>query len=273
LAGAERSQNALLAEIDQNRTLLEQADKARKALENDLHEAADRISELSASNSNLSSQKRKLETDLASLRADLDEALVELRNSEDRVKKATGDAARLTEELRAEQEHAASVEKLRKSLEQQLSDVQVRLDQAENSALKGGKRIIQRLEERIVELESERDLEIRHHQETLKELRKADRALKDLSFQTEEDRKSQLRLQDTVDKLQNKLKAYKRQVEEAEEIAAINLAKFRKAQDEIGSHAERADRAERGASVLALRADRAERAASVFEQRAGSVRK
>ena len=31
----------------------------------------------------------------------------------------------------------------------------------------------------------------------------------------------------------NKLKAYKRQIEEAEEIAAINLAKFRKAQDDI----------------------------------------
>ena len=103
LAGAERNANALLAEIDQNRTLLEQADKARKALENDLHEAADRISELGAANSNLSSQKRKLETDLAALRADLDEAYVDLRNSEDRVTKATSDAARLTEELRAEQ--------------------------------------------------------------------------------------------------------------------------------------------------------------------------
>jgi len=76
-------------------------------------------------------------------------------------------------------------------------------------------------------------LEIRHHQETLKELRKNDRALKDLSFQAEEDRKSHVRLEDTIDKLQNKLKAYKRQIEEAEEIAAINLAKFRKAADEL----------------------------------------
>jgi myosin heavy chain 6/7 len=66
----------------------------------------------------------------------------------------------------------------------------------------------------------------------MKELRKADRALKDYSFQAEEDRKSHVRLEDTIDKLQNKLKAYKRQIEEAEEIAAINLAKFRKAQDD-----------------------------------------
>jgi hypothetical protein len=31
------------------------------------------------------------------------------------------------------------------------------------------------------------------------------------------------------------LKAYKRQIEEAEEIAALNLAKFRKAQDDKAS--------------------------------------
>ena len=43
-----------------------------------------------------------------------------------------------------------SIEKLRKGLEQQVADVQVRLDQAENSALKGGKRIIQKLESRVI---------------------------------------------------------------------------------------------------------------------------
>ena len=35
-------------------------------------------------------------------------------------------------------------------------------------------------------------------------------------------------MQDLVDKLQQKIKTYKRQVEEAEEIAAVNLAKYRK---------------------------------------------
>ena len=39
-------------------------------------------------------------------------------------------------------------------------------------------------------------------------------------FQTEEDRKNVLRLQDLVDKLQTKVKAYKRQAEEAVSISA-----------------------------------------------------
>ena len=64
-------------------------------------------------------------------------------------------------------------------------------------------------------MESENELEQHRHQETLKELRKNDRRLKELAFQAEEDRKNQLRLQDLSEKLQSKIKIYKRQVEEA----------------------------------------------------------
>ena len=42
-----------------------------------------------------------------------------------------------------------NVEKLRKGLEQQVKDLQIRLDEAEANALKGGKRIIQKLEQRV----------------------------------------------------------------------------------------------------------------------------
>ena len=44
-----------------------------------------------------------------------------------------------------------------------------------------------------------------------------------------------------MDKLQNKVKSYKKQIEEAEEIAALNLAKFRTAQNSLADSAERAD--------------------------------
>merc|ERR1712127_593673 len=64
------------------------------------------------------------------------------------------------------------------------------------------------------------------------------------AFAAEEDRKNNSRLQDMIEKLQNKMKVYKRQVEEAEEIAAVNLAKFRKVQHELTDAEERADQAE-----------------------------
>ena len=46
-------------------------------------------------------------------------------------------------------DHSLTVEKLRKALEQHVKDLQVRLDEAESNALKGGKRIIQKLEQKV----------------------------------------------------------------------------------------------------------------------------
>jgi hypothetical protein len=72
-------------------------------------------------------------------------------------------------------------------------------------------------------------------------------------IQAEEDRKNHERMQDLVDKLQQKNKTYKRQIEEAEEIAALNLAKFRKAQQELEEAEERADLAEQAFAKLRAR--------------------
>jgi len=80
---------------------------------------------------------------------ELDESLNELKASDERSKKAVGDAARLADELRQEQEHGAHIDRLRKALELQIKEMQVRLDEAEQAALKGGKKIIQKLEQRV----------------------------------------------------------------------------------------------------------------------------
>jgi len=48
-------------------------------------------------------------------------------------------------------------------------------------------------------------------------------------------------MQELIDKLQMQIKTYKKQIEEAEEIAAINLTKFRKTQVDLTECQERAD--------------------------------
>ena len=92
--------------------------------------------------------------------------------------------------------------------------MQARLEEAEASSMKGGKRAQQKLEQRLRDLEMELDGEQRRHSETMKLVRKQERRLKEVAFQTDEDRKQQERLRDANDKLQQKIKAYKRQVEE-----------------------------------------------------------
>ncbi|KAF8792401.1 Myosin-3 like protein [Argiope bruennichi] len=249
-AMSERHCNALHGELEESRQLLEQSDRARRSLESELNEAREQLNELTANNASLSMAKRKLEGEMQALHADLDEMLNEAKNSEEKAKKAMVDAARLADELRSEQEHAMQQEKMRKSLEQQLKDLQVRLDEAEAAALKGGKKIIQKLEQKVRELENELDNEQRKHSEASKNYRKSERRLKEIQFQMEEDRKNHERMQDLVDKLQQKIKTYKRQIEEAEEIAALNLAKYRKVQQELEDAEERADMSENALAKL-----------------------
>ena len=75
-----------------------------------------------------------------------------------------------------------------------------------------------------MELENELDNEQRRHADTQKNMRMADRRLKELAFQADEDRKNQEQLQDMFDKLQAKLKTYKRQVEEA--VSSFDISLF-----------------------------------------------
>merc|ERR1712113_1154388 len=140
------------------------------------------------------------------------------------------DAARMADELRSEQEGAQNIEKNRRLGEAQVKDMQARLDESETNALKGGKKAMNKLETRIRELESEMDAEGRRFADAQKNLRRSERRIKELTFAGDEDRKNHERMQGLIDSLQAKIKTYKKQLEEAEEIAALNLTKFRKVQ-------------------------------------------
>ncbi|XP_042890589.1 myosin heavy chain, muscle-like isoform X31 [Penaeus japonicus] len=245
---AERRANALHGELEESRTLLEQSDRGRRQAEAELAEAHDHINDITAQNGSLTVAKRKLEGEMQTLHADLDEMLNEAKNSEEKAKKAMVDAARLADELRAEQEHAQTQEKMRKALEVSVKELQVRLEEVETNALKTGKKAVAKLESRVRELENQLDDEARRHADAQKNLRKCERRIKELTFQSDEDKKNHERMQDLVDKLQQKIKTYKRQIEEAEEIAALNLAKFRKAQQELEEAEERVESAEQAAN-------------------------
>jgi chromosome segregation ATPase len=192
-----------------------QSARACKQAEYAAQESREQASQLSAENQSLGNSKRKFDQDLQALHHDLDETLNELRASEDNAKKAMADAAKLAEELRQEQEHSMHIERTRKGLEQQIKEMQARLDEAEAAALKGGKKVIAKLEQRIRDLEAELDNEQRRHSDVQKSLAKLERRQREIEFQIEEDKKNHARLTDLADKLQQKLKASKKQVEEA----------------------------------------------------------
>ncbi|EDM04786.1 rCG33626 [Rattus norvegicus] len=253
LAMVERRANLLQAEIEELRATLEQTERSRKIAEQELLDASERVQLLHTQNTSLINTKKKLETDISQIQGEMEDIVQEARNAEEKAKKAITDAAMMAEELKKEQDTSAHLERMKKNLEQTVKDLQHRLDEAEQLALKGGKKQIQKLEARVRELEGEVENEQKRNVEAIKGLRKHERRVKELTYQTEEDRKNVLRLQDLVDKLQSKVKAYKRQAEEAEEQSNVNLAKFRKIQHELEEAEERADIAESQVNKLRVK--------------------
>ncbi|MBN3310566.1 MYH6 protein, partial [Amia calva] len=240
----ERRNNLMQAELEELRAIVEQTDRARKLVEQELTEATERMQLLHSQNTSLINQKKKLEGDTVQLQNEVEEAVQECRNAEEKAKKAITDAAMMAEELKKEQDTSAHLERMKKNMEQTIKDLQHRLDEAEQIAMKGGKKQVHKLEARVRELENELESEQKHGAESIKGVRKFERRIKELTYQAEEDRKNMARLQDLVDKLQLKVKSYKRSAEEAEEQANANLAKFRKLQHELDEAEERADIAE-----------------------------
>merc|ERR1712038_547947 len=240
LIAAERRANTMQNAVEESRTLLEQADRARRATEQELSDTNEQLSDLTCQNQAIAGAKRKLESETATLHGDLDEMTSEAALSKEKAQKSMMDAARLAEELRQEQDLAQTFEKDRKLLECQLKEAQNRLDEAETNALKGGKKAMNKMETRIRELNFELEAENRRFADSQKNLRKSERHIKELTYAADEDRKNHERMQSLIEQLQSRIKGYKKQIEEAEEIACLNLAKYRATQAHLSESSEQA---------------------------------
>merc|ERR1712036_175374 len=218
------------------------------------NESNERSNLLHTQNTALINQKRKLETELQQSQGEVEESVSEGRNAEDKAKKAITDAAMMAEELKKEQDQSSHLERMKKNMETSVKDLQLRLDEAEQVALKGGRKQVQKLEARLRELENELDSEQRRSAEGIKSVRKLERKVKEVTYQGEEDKKNLSRIQDLFDKLQVMVKTYMRQAEESEETANSNLSKYRKIQHELDETEERADMAESSLNKLRAKA-------------------
>merc|ERR1712083_1173871 len=225
---AERKANALQGELEESRALLDSADRSKKQTDMELGEARSAVNDMTTINSKAASEKRHLESAIHTMHAEIDDMLRGAKGSEDKAKKAMVDAARLADELRAEQDHCAAQEKAKRALTSQLSE----------------------LDARIREMEIELGSVQSKTGDAYKAFQKSERRIKELQFQQDEDKKNQDSMSELANKLQMKIKTYKKRIEEAEEIAALNLAKFRKAQQELE---ETEDRNKMAEAALAVR--------------------
>ncbi|RTG83447.1 myosin heavy chain 6/7 [Schistosoma bovis] len=204
----------LANELEEIRSTLENLERLRKHAETELEEAQSRVSELTMQVNTLTNDKRRLEGDIGVMQADMDDAINAKQASEDRATRLNNEVLRLADELRQEQENYKHAEALRKQLEIEIREITVKLEEAEAFATREGRRMVQKLQARVRELEAEFDGESRRCKDALAQARKFERQYKELQTQAEDDRRMVLELQDLLDKTQMKMKAYKRQLEE-----------------------------------------------------------
>ncbi|XP_049916461.1 myosin-1-like isoform X2 [Epinephelus moara] len=152
VAIVERRSSLLQAEVEELRAALEQSERSRKLAEQELVDACERVGLLHSQNTSLLNSKKKLDADVSQLQSEVEDAVQEARNAEEKAKKAITDAAMMAEELKKEQDTSSHLERMKKNLEVSVKDLQHRLDEAENLALKGGKKQLQKLETRVSHL-------------------------------------------------------------------------------------------------------------------------
>merc|ERR1711963_570461 len=121
---SERKAAALNGEMEESRALLDSSERANRQLTQEISDARLAVSEMQSINSRDSAVKRNLEGTIHTIQAEIDTMLVAAKNGEDKAKKAMIDAARLADELRAEQDHSNNLTATKKTLETQLGEME-----------------------------------------------------------------------------------------------------------------------------------------------------
>merc|ERR1712045_197100 len=234
----------LEADITKIRTVLEQTVTAKKAAEGQIAAMNPKLNELSGLTNTLNNAKTKLEKDLVAVRTEYTVIARELKLADERANKASHDAQHFEGLLREEQAKFVKADNIKKALETEVRSLTVRMEEIETNSVATSRRTIQKMEQRIEELEVLLSTEKKTHVETTTALHKKERSVKELLLQSEEDRKNILILQESLERLNEKIKMYKRQLEEQEAISNSNIMRVKKFQRELESAEARAEEAE-----------------------------
>merc|ERR1712110_7248 len=165
---ADRRANALACEMEEARSLLDSAERGKRQTEAELGEARNAVNEMASINSRAAGEKRSVEGAVHTLHAEIDDMLHQAKNSEEKAKKAMVDAARLADELRAEQDHTGTLAKTKRALESQLNELENKCAEANDAAMRGGRAALAKLETRIREPEIELGNSQSHTAENMK---------------------------------------------------------------------------------------------------------
>uniref|UniRef100_A0A8B7UYD6 Myosin-9-like n=1 Tax=Castor canadensis TaxID=51338 RepID=A0A8B7UYD6_CASCN len=226
------------------------AERAKRQAQQERDELADEIANSSGKGALAVEEKRRLEARIAQLEEELEEEQGNTELLNDRLKKANLQIDQINTDLNLERSHAQKNENARQQLERQNKELKVKLQEMEGTVKSKYKASITALEAKIAQLEEQLDNETKERQAACKQVRRAEKKLKDVLLQVDDERRNAEQYKDQADKASTRLKQLKRQLEEAEEEAQRANASRRKLQRELEDATETADAMNREVSSL-----------------------
>ncbi|NWX41198.1 MYH9 protein, partial [Steatornis caripensis] len=246
----EKKLKSMEAEMIQLQEELAAAERAKRQAQQERDELADEIANNSGKGALAIEEKRRLEARIAQLEEELEEEQGNTEIINDRLKKANLQIDQMNADLNAERSNAQKNENARQQMERQNKELKLKLQEMESAVKSKYKATITALEAKIAQLEEQLDMETKERQAASKQVRRAEKKLKDILLQVDDERRNAEQFKDQADKANMRLKQLKRQLEEAEEEAQRANASRRKLQRELEDATETADAMNREVSSL-----------------------
>jgi len=210
----------------------------------------EKINHATAIKDELNEIKRKLDAKVENLETEFEESSRELIENENKMKKALESISMTEKELKMEQENSFQKDTALKKKEAVIRDLKMQLEETEDNERRDKKVIREQLEHEVSNLNKELENERQLKKECSDKLKKTERKLKEINNQQDELLKKIEDLQDRNRNLEVAIRTHKQQVEDAEELATLNMAKLKKSRKDVDEAAERANLAEQALSKL-----------------------
>ncbi|KAM9033536.1 myosin-14 isoform 2-T2 [Sarcophilus harrisii] len=246
----EKRLKSLEAELLRLQEELAASDRARRQAQQDRDDLADEAAGGNLAKTALLEEKRQLEGRLGQLEEELEEEHGNLELLTDRYRKLLLQVESLTTELSAERSFSAKAESGRQQLERQMQELRGRLGEEDAGVKARHKMLIAALESKLAQAEEQLEQESRERILSGKLVRRAEKRLKEVVLQVDEERRVADQLRDQLEKGNLRLKQLKRQLEEAEEEASRAQAGRRRLQRELDDVTESAESMNREVTTL-----------------------
>ncbi|XP_016851550.2 myosin-10 isoform X3 [Anolis carolinensis] len=256
---SEKKLKNLEAELLQLQEDLAASERAKRQAQQERDDLADELANGNSGKSALLDEKRHLEARIGQLEEELDEEQSNMELLNDRYRKLSMQVETLTTELGAERSFSQKTENARQQLERQNKDLRAKLGEMDSSVKSKYKMAIATLESKVAQLEEQLEQESRERILSGKLVRRAEKKLKEVILQVDEERRNADQYKDQVEKGHLRLKQLKRQLEEAEEEASRANASRRRMQRELEDVTESAESMNREVTSLRNRLSKVER--------------